>query len=99
MAELALTNRDYQVLWYTWKNRFLAFRHYHRKLWGDPSIQAVQHRIYKLRDAGYLNHAELPMLDARSLFCTTRKGNQRLLEKDLIEEKEVNDYPRRPAEF
>lgn len=99
MAELQLTTRDHAVLWYTWQNRFLAFRHYQRKFWGDTSIQAVQHRIYKLREAGLLNQAQLPMLDARSLFCTTRKGNQKLLEIGLINEAQATDYPRRPGEF
>src|ERR1035437_769516 len=99
MAELQLTDRDLGILLYTYQNRFLAFRHYQRKFWGDTSIQAVQHRIYKLRDAGLLNQAELPMLDARSLFCSTRKGNQKLFEADVIKESDVTDFPRRPGEF
>lgn len=99
MAELQVTDRDLGILLYTFQNRFLAFRHYQRKFWGDTSIQAVQHRIYKLRNAGLLNQAELPMLDARSLFCSTRKGNQKLFEADVIKESDVTDFPRRPGEF
>jgi hypothetical protein len=100
MGEIQLSDRDYQILWYTWQNRFLCFRHYQRKFWpGARNSSAVRQRIYKLRDAGYLNQAILPMLDARSIFCATNLGNTKLADIGLIKPDEIDDFPRKPAEL
>lgn len=99
VSSIQLTDRDLAVLYYTWQNRLLALRHYRRKFWPEASLPAAAQRLYKLRDAGFLKQATLPLLNERTLFCATRLGNVELAGVGLIPDRHIMDFPRRPAEL
>ena len=64
---MKLNSRDLAALYCCHQNRFLALRHFHRKLWPEASIQAATHRIALIRAAGHLKRCELPAQTLRRL--------------------------------
>jgi hypothetical protein len=51
-ANVSLTTRDYALLYYVWKNRLMATRHFIAKFWPGVSKQTAALRLKRLREAG-----------------------------------------------
>lgn len=98
-ASIALTSRDYALLYYVWQNRLMATRHFIAKFWPGVSKQTAALRLKRLREAGLVNHVELPWLKERVLYTASKAGNQALCGASLLDAKFIDDYPRRPQDF
>jgi len=95
----SLTARDLTILWYAWQQRFMSVRQFQRLLWPGGANVTARNRLNELRDAGFLASETFPVGADRTLYFSSKDGNQALVDAGMLVETFAGDYPRRPKEM
>lgn len=99
MPSLKLSARDYTVLWYAWQQRFVSSRQYRRLFWPGALEKTVRERLKELAQAGLLKAEQFQVGEDRTLYLSSKQGNQALVEAGLLEPALATDYRRRKQDM
>jgi len=84
VPNLDLTARDLTILWYAWQQRFVAVRQFQRLFWPKGANVTARNRLNELRDAGLLGSETFPVGADRTLYFSSKAGNQALVDAGML---------------